>query len=129
MSLPAASNGRLKVLVVDDHAYFRESLVSFLGEFPSIEIVGTANDGAESVRTVKRLRPRLVIMDIQMPLMDGLQACEEIKRDSPESRVVLCTMHSPETYDDAALKRADSFVPKDRLFEELPGIVGREAAE
>jgi len=78
---------------------------------------------------VKRFRPQLVIMDIQMPLMDGLQACEEIKKDSPEIRVVLYTMHSPETYGDAALKRADSFVPKDRLFEELPEIVGKEAAE
>ena len=129
MSLPVASSGRLKVLVVDDHTYFRESLVSFLGEFPSIETVGTAGDGEEAVRMVKRFRPQLVIMDIQMPLMDGLQACEEIKKDSPGTRVVLYTMHSPEAYDDAALKRADSCVPKDRLFDELPGIVEKEATE
>lgn len=117
------------MLVVDDHRYFRESLVSFLGEFPSIETVGTAGDGAEAVRMVKRFRPQLVIMDIQMPLMDGLQACEEIKKDSPGTRVVLYTMHSPETYDAAALKRADSFVSKDRLFDELPGIIEKEANE
>lgn len=53
----------------------------------------------------------------------------KIKRDSPGTRVVLYTMNSPEAYDDAAMKRADSFVPKDRLFEELPGIVGKETPE
>ena len=116
------------MLVVDDHRYFRESLVSFLAEFPSIETVGTAGDGAEAVKMVERLRPQLVIMDIQMPLMDGLLACEEIKKDSPGTKVVLYTMHSRETYGDAALKLADSFVPKDRLFEELPGLI-EEAAE
>ena len=114
---------RLKVLIVDDHRYFRESLVSFLGGFSGVNVVGTADNGREAVERAASIKPDMVIMDIQMPLMDGLQACADIKKGSPEMRVLLYSMHSPETYGDADLKQADSFVPKDRLFDELPGLI------
>lgn len=114
---------RLKVLVVDDHRYFRESLVSFLEEFSAVDVAGTAGNGTEAVEMAGRLKPVMIIMDIQMPQMDGLEACMDIKKSSPEIRVVLYSMHPPEVYDDEALKRADRFVPKDRLFEELPGLI------
>jgi len=117
---------KLSVLVVDDHRYFRESLVSYLTDFLSVSIVGSAGDGVEAVALVDKLKPLLVIMDIQMPEMDGVTACGLLKASHPDLRVILYSMNAPDNYDKKALDRADSFVPKDRLFDELGGLLGHK---
>ena len=119
----ATEGGKLAVLVVDDHRYFRESLISYLTDFPAVSIAGSAANGAEAVALVEKLRPLLVIMDIQMPEMDGITACRLIKASCPELRVVLYSINAQDNYDKEALERADRFVPKDRLFEELSGLL------
>jgi len=126
--LSETAAGHLTVLVVEDHPYFRKSLVSYLAEFSSVSVVGKAADGIEALEMAERLRPQLVVMDIQMPELDGLAACKLLKMKCPETRVILYSMHAPETFSKEALERADRFVPKDRLFEELAGIIGAAVA-
>lgn len=127
-TIPAQTHGTvvssLTVLVVEDHPYFRKSLVSYLSEFSSVSVVGKAGDGLEALKMAEKLRPQLVVMDIQMPGMDGLEACKLLKIKYPGTRVILYSMHDPETFSKEALERADRFVPKDRLFEELTEIIG-----
>jgi NarL family two-component system response regulator LiaR len=114
---------KLSVLVVDDHRYFRESLISYLSDVLLVSIAGSAGNGVEAVAMVEKLRPLLVIMDIQMPEMDGVTACRLLKASHPDLRVILYSMNTPDNYENESLGRADSFVPKDRLFDELRGLL------
>ena len=119
----AAEDLKLSVLVVDDHRYFRESLVSYLTDVLAVTIAGSAANGLEAIALVQTLKPQLVIMDIQMPEMDGVAACCLLKARYPDLRIILYSMNAPDSYDKEALARADSFVPKDRLFEKLSGLL------
>lgn len=119
----AAHNVRIPLLVVDDHRYFRESLLSFLAELPSVIVAGAAENGREAVAMTAGLNPAVVVMDIQMPEMNGIEACRIIKERMPQTRVILYTMHGAEHFGKAGFACADWFLPKDRLFEELPGVL------
>ncbi|MEI6209860.1 MAG: response regulator transcription factor [Desulfuromonadales bacterium] len=99
---PYSAEGKLSVLVVDDHRYFRESLVSYLTDFLSVSIAGSAGNGVEAVALVEKLKPLLVIMDIQMPEMDGVTACGLLKTRHPDVRIILYSMNTPDNYDKEA---------------------------
>lgn len=81
----------MRVVLADDHPLFREGLVSLL-EAHDIEIVGQAQDGAEAVEVTRRVRPDMVLMDLSMPVMGGLQATQLIKAEMPDVRVVILTV-------------------------------------
>ncbi len=81
----------VRVLIVDDHSVVRQGLIMFLGSDPDLEIVGEARDGAEAVQLAKKLLPDVVLMDLIMPVMDGIRATEAIRRDLPETEVVALT--------------------------------------
>lgn len=81
----------MRVLLADDHPLFREGLVSLLGS-RGIEVVGEASDGAEAVRLTRSLQPDLVLMDLTMPGMGGLEATRLIKAAMPEMKVVILTV-------------------------------------
>ena len=88
---PAASSTRIKVLIVDDHAIVRQGLRTFLELQPDIAIVGEATDGLEAVEQAGRLRPDVVLLDLVMPHMDGVEATPKIIEQSPGSRVIILT--------------------------------------
>ncbi len=81
----------IRTLIVDDHSVVRQGLQMFLGADPEIEIVGEASDGAEALRQARKLRPDVVLMDLLMPVMDGIAATAAIRSEFPDTEVVALT--------------------------------------
>lgn len=88
----------IRVLIVDDHTLFRESLWSLLNAAEGIEVIGEAGGGIEAVRKATELWPDVVLMDIAMPDMNGLQATRLIKKKCPSTKVLILTMYDTEQY-------------------------------
>lgn len=81
----------IRILVVDDHSVVRQGLRMFLGLDAELEVVGEAADGAQAVEMVRQLRPNVVLMDLLMPVMDGITATTAIRREFPETEVLALT--------------------------------------
>lgn len=94
----AKTRDEIKVLLVDDHAILREGVHALLSREPDITVVGEAGDGQEAVELVPRLRPDVVIMDIVMPRMNGLEATRLIKERHPGVRVLILSMYDDQEY-------------------------------
>ncbi len=89
---------RIRVLVVDDHAIVRDGLVSLLSRRKDIEVVGQASDGRQAVEQAVALSPDVILMDIAMPEMNGLEATVEIQKRCPDSRVLVLTQYESIEY-------------------------------
>jgi DNA-binding NarL/FixJ family response regulator len=89
---------KISVLLVDDHTIVRKGLRSLLDAEADIQVIGEAEDGREAVEKVGRLRPQVVVMDITMPGLNGLEATRQIKERFPQVQVVVLTMHTAEEY-------------------------------
>jgi DNA-binding NarL/FixJ family response regulator len=106
---------RVAVLVADDHGLIRNALAAFLDGIDDIEVVGLARDGAEAVELARERHPRVVVMDVSMPRMDGVEATREILHDDPNTRVVMLTGHADRERAEAAMRAgAVAYVLKDR---------------
>jgi len=88
----------IRVLLADDHAVLRAGLKALIDAEPDLTVVGEAGNGEEAVRLTERLKPDVVVMDISMPVKDGLQATAEIGATAPGTRVLVLTMHAEEQY-------------------------------
>lgn len=82
---------RIKVLIVDDHAVVRQGLRTFLGMLPDIQIVGEAASGAEAVEAAGKAGPDVILMDLVMPVMDGVEATRRIRAANPDAKVIVLT--------------------------------------
>jgi DNA-binding NarL/FixJ family response regulator len=81
----------IRILIADDHGIIRQGLRMFLGADPELEIIGEARDGAEALKLAHQLRPDVVLMDLLMPVMDGIAATSAIRRELPDTEVVALT--------------------------------------
>ena len=111
---------RHRILIVDDHTLFRAGVRALLTEDPGIEVVGEAGNGLDAIRAVGLLAPHLVLMDLTMPSMNGMEAMTDIKRRYPDVRVLVMTLHKTEDYIHAALTAgADGYILKETEPEEF----------
>ncbi len=122
----------LRLLLVDDHILFRKGLARLLDAQPDFQVVGEASDGAEGIEKARALRPDVVLMDLRMPVCDGLEATRQIKRELPGTRVVILTVSEDDQDFLAAIRHgADGYLVKsirpEALFQELRGLAQGEA--
>ena len=92
------SNARIQVFIADDHTLFRQGVRRLLEDSNIADVVGEASDGAEAVRKVQELSPDVVLMDISMPNLNGIDATRQLLKNDPERRVLILTMHDNEKY-------------------------------
>jgi DNA-binding NarL/FixJ family response regulator len=110
----------IRVLLVDDQALFREGLRTLLSIRPDLEVVGEAGDGEEALRLARQLRPAIVLMDLQMPRLDGVEATRRLRLECPESRVIaLTTFDDDETVFEGLRAGAVGYLLKDTPSEKL----------
>jgi DNA-binding NarL/FixJ family response regulator len=99
---------RITVLLAEDHHIVREGFRSLLKHEKDIDVVGEAETGREAVTMVKKLRPDVVVMDIAMPLLNGLEATRQIRKDCPDTKVLILSAHSDDAYVDQVIELGGS---------------------
>ncbi len=122
----------VRVLLVDDHALLREGLTGLLNAQPDFEVVGEARNGAEAIERTRDLMPDLVLMDVDMPVLDGVAATQAIKATLPYVTIVMLTVHDADENLFAAIRAgAQGYLLKDirgaELVEALRGLARGEA--
>ena len=109
-----------RIVIAEDHTILREGLRALLSSQENLEVVGEAGDGREAIRQVEELTPDLILMDLSMPKMNGVEAIREIKRRVPETRILALTVHKAEEFILEVLQSgADGYIPKDASANEL----------
>lgn len=118
--VPDRPPGPVRVLVVDDHVLYRRGLEMVLGTEDDLEIVGEASDGVDAIAKAEELQPDVVLLDVRMPRRTGIQACSEIKRVSPRSKIIMLTMSDEESdLFEAVRAGANGYLVKDVPGEEI----------
>jgi DNA-binding NarL/FixJ family response regulator len=92
------SNGKIRILVADDHAVLRAGLRALLNAEPDMEVIGEAANGREAVERAELLRPDVLVMDLSMPVMGGIEATKQIKEKGLNTRVLVLTVHAEQQY-------------------------------
>jgi DNA-binding NarL/FixJ family response regulator len=114
----------IRVLLADDHRILREGIRALIEDQDDMQVVGEAEDGLAAVKKVAQLQPDVVVMDIAMPLLNGLEATRQIHRDYPRVRVLILTMHENEEYIRQVLAAgALGYVLKDAAARDLLGAI------
>jgi len=114
----------IRVLIADDHNLVREGLATLLSSFSEIEVIGEASDGSDAVSKTKQLKPDLVLMDIAMPGMNGIEATRILKRDCSDIKIVAVSMHSDRHFIKGILEAdADGYLLKNCTGKQLAEAV------
>ena len=113
----------MKVFIADDSAVVRERLIEMLSELPEIEIIGQAEDGLETINSIPKLKPDVVILDIHMPGGNGIEVLRNIKKNEPVPLVIILTNYSYPQYRKKCMDLgADYFFDKSTEFEKVTEV-------
>ncbi len=113
-----------RIMIVEDHTLLREGLSTMIASDPQIEVVGGADNGLDAVRQAVALKPDLILMDINMPVMNGTEALIDIKKRDPSIKVMMLTAHKAEEYiRDCLQSGADGYVLKHSTRDELMSAI------
>jgi DNA-binding NarL/FixJ family response regulator len=114
------------ILIVDDHAQLRELMREIVAQASDLHVVGEATDGAEAMRLIQALRPAIVLLDLTMPGVSGLEVLQWIQMEHPETKVIIVTVHTEDAYRQAAeAGGAAAFLLKRALVTDLLPTVRR----
>ncbi len=118
--------GTRKIVIVEDHVWFRESLRSMLSNSPELEVVGEAADGLEAIAEIEKKQPELVLLDLSLPKLSGFFVLREIKDRLPDIKVLVLTIHEADDYVlDAFASGADGYCLKDNDRKEMIDAIWR----
>ena len=118
------SEEKIRILIVDDHQILREGLKALLAKEPDMEVVAEAEEGREALELARRLEPQVVILDITLPGLNGIELTRQILAENAEARVVALSIHTEQTYVSEMLSAgARAYLPKDTAFSELAKAV------
>lgn len=121
--------GPIRLVVVDDHALFRRGLVGLLSDMDGIQVVGEAGDGSEALETIRRVNPDIVLLDVNMPVMDGVKTVEALRKQNLPVRIIMLTISQQEEDLMSAIRLgADGYLLKNTEPEELRKALLRVAA-
>jgi len=110
----------VRVLLADDHALVRAGIKALLNRIEGVDVIAEAGDGREALQLIKELQPDIVLLDITMPGLSGLEVLEESKKQFPDLRVIILTVHDAGEYAMQALRAgADGYLPKGAAADEL----------
>lgn len=110
----------IRILIADDHQLFREGIVNLLSASPEIEIIAQAENGKEAIEKAKKLRPAIVIMDLSLPVINGLDAIRILYKELPDTRILVLSMHADKHYIKEALEAgAYSYLCKNCTYDQL----------
>ncbi|MCK7504625.1 MAG: response regulator transcription factor [Desulfobacterales bacterium] len=115
---------KIKLLMVEDHKLLRVGLKAIFEDYPTLSVIGEAEDGQTAVKLSKELNPNVVLMDIGLPLMDGIEATRKIKEFNPDIKIVILTSHSDENEVIQSLQAgANAYAMKDIKTEYLIMVI------
>ena len=124
-----ASVGKIRLLIAEDNEGYRYALRGILKEYPTLEVVGEAKDGEDAIRRTEELRPTIVLMDINMPKLDGIAATRHIKAHYEDVTVIGLSVHADRYHVDAMRHAgAVDLLPKENATEDLYGAIQRAMA-
>jgi DNA-binding NarL/FixJ family response regulator len=121
MNDPAAVVGTtIRILIVDDHKFVRDGIKAVIAHEPDMQIVGEASNGLEAINAARVLMPDVILMDVRMPEMDGMEATRNICSSTPSARILILTQHDDERYRERAKQLgASGFINKRTTVRDL----------